>query len=429
MSPDLAAARAKHALFVAYHYPPESSSSGVLRTLKHTRYLGRFGWRVTVLTLDRDAYPVTDPKLEEQIPGEVRVVRTRFIDVKRQLAIRGRYPSFFAIPDRWIGWWPWAVAAGRRILREDPVDVVYSTSPHATAHLVALALSRRSGIPWVADFRDPWYEEPPEPGTTRLVQFSARRLESLVARRASRIVASTTRLRDTLAARYPRKPKEHFVAIPNGYDEDDFSSAPEPSRPSSDYLLILHAGNINGTFRDPRPVFEAVRRVAEAGLVEAASIRIRFLGGGVFGKSSEMSQAVERAGLTSRVEFLPRVSYEAALAELGTAGVLLLLQASRDTVDLVPAKLFEYLRAGRPVLAIVPEGATAEVLREVGGGWVVNPSDTKGLCDTIVTAYKTWAGGGLDSVRADRSALDRFSRERLAAALGAQFDALLKASG
>src|ERR1700687_126639 len=82
----------KHALVVAYHYPPESSSSGVLRTLKYTRYLGRFGWRVTVLTLDREAYQVTDPKLEEQIPQTVRVVRTRYIEARRHLAIMGRYP-------------------------------------------------------------------------------------------------------------------------------------------------------------------------------------------------------------------------------------------------------------------------------------------------------------------------------------------------
>src|SRR5215470_15119189 len=219
----------RHALFVAYHYPPESSSSGVLRTLKYTRYLGGFGWRVTVLTLDRAAYEVTDPKLEEQIPKDVRVIRTPFIDVKRQLAIRGSYPSILAIPDRWSGWWPWAVAAGRRILQEGPVDMIYSTSPHATAHLVAWSLARRSGVRWVADFRDPWYEEPPEPGTTRLGQFAARRLERLVVRRADRIVASTGRLRDTLAARYPEKPITEFVSIPNGYDEADFSSIGKPS--------------------------------------------------------------------------------------------------------------------------------------------------------------------------------------------------------
>src|SRR3984893_368678 len=235
----------KHALFVAYHYPPEGSSSGVLRTLKHTRYLGRFGWRVTVLTLRREAYEVTDPNLEDQIPPDVRVLRTRFISVKRHLAIRGSYPSFLAIPDRWIGWWPWAVAAGRRVINHESVDLIYSTSPHATAHLIALELSRRSRIRWVADFRDPWYEEPPELGTTRLAHFAARKLEHVVVRHADRIVASTGRLRDALAARYSWKPRGKFVAIQNGYDEDDFASAVGAPRPSSDELLIVHAGSLS----------------------------------------------------------------------------------------------------------------------------------------------------------------------------------------
>src|SRR5215467_11009729 len=310
----------RHALFVAYHYPPESSSSGVLRTLKHTRYLGRFGWRVTVLTLKREAYEVTDPKLESQIPRDVRVVRTSAIDVKRHLAVRGSYPSFLAIPDRWSGWWPWAVAAGRRVLRADPVDVVYSTSPHATAHLIALSLAGRAELRWVADFRDPWYEEPPEPGTTRIGQVAARRLERLVAGRADLIVASTTRLRNTLTARYPGKP-EKFITIPNGYDEADFSSGVGPATPPPDELLIVHAGSLSRSFRDPRPLFEGVRRAAQSGLVDPTRIRFRFLGGGPFGESSEMQDAIKEARLSSRVEFVPRVPYEASLAELGRASL------------------------------------------------------------------------------------------------------------
>src|SRR6266542_1225757 len=268
----------KHALFVAFHYPPESSSSGVLRTLKYTRYLGRVGWRVTVLTLRREAYEVADPKLEGQIPPEVRVIRTRFISVKRHLAIRGSYPSFLAIPDRWIGWWPWAVAAGRRVIKDESVDLIYSTSPHATSHLIGFELSRRSRIPWVADFRDPWYEEPPETGTTRIAHFAARRLERAVVRQADRIVASTGRLRDTLAIRYPWEPNRKFVAIANGYDEDDFARAAGMPKPSPDELLIVHAGTISADFRDPRPLLQAVRGAAQAGLVEPGRIRIRFLG-------------------------------------------------------------------------------------------------------------------------------------------------------
>ncbi len=414
----------RHALFVAYHYPPESSSSGVLRTLKYTRYLGRFGWRVTVLTLNREAYPVTDPKLEDQIPAEVRVIRTRFIDVKKHLAIRGSYPSFFAIPDRWSGWWPWAVAAGRKVLREDPVDVIYSTSPYATAHLIARSLAGPA-LRWVADFRDPWYEEPPEPGTTRLGHFAARRLERLVAGRADLIVASTTRLRNMLAARYPGQLPDEFIAIPNGYDEADFSSVLGSSASSLDELLIVHAGSLSERFRDPRPLFEAVRRAAQTGLVDPSRIRFRFLGGGPFGESAEMKEAVKGAGLIARVEFLPRVSYQASLTELRRASMLLLLQASKDTVDLVPAKLFEYLRAGRPVLALAPLGATSEVLNDTRGGWVVDPADMDSLRDAIVTAYRAWTSGDLGRLTATSATLGQYNREYLAGVLAEYFEALL----
>jgi glycosyltransferase involved in cell wall biosynthesis len=419
----------RHALFVAYHYPPESSSSGVLRTLKYTRYLGELGWRVTVLTLRRDAYRIVDADLEDQIPADVHVVRTRFVDLKRHVAIRGGYPACLAIPDRWIGWWPWAVAAGQRIIKEQPVDLIYSTSPYATAHLIGGFLSRRARKPWVADFRDPWYEEPPAPGTAWLAHRAARRLERLVVRRADRIVASTMRLRDGLAARYPGEPTTKFVAIPNGYDEDDFSGMEEPSTAPSDQLLFMHAGGINATFRDPRPLLAAAGWAIQAGLVDPAFLRFRFLGGGPFAASREIQQAVERAGLSAKVEFPPRVPYQEALAELRRAGVLVLLQASRDTVDLVPAKLFEYLRVGRPVLAVAPDGATAEVLRATGGGWAVDPADHKGLRDALAAVYRAWADGSLDSVTADRAVLARFSRERLASELAVQFDTVLRPRG
>ena len=417
--------RNRHALFVAFHYPPEASSSGVLRTLKYTRYLGDHGWRITVLTLNRRAYDVQDSGLESQIPAAVRVVRTPFVDVKRHLSLRGVYPGSLAVPDRWIGWWPWAVREGRRIMRTDPVDLVYSTSPHATAHLVALALVRSARVPWVTDFRDPWYEEPPEPGTLRVVHWAGRHLERRVIRRAARVVASTEQLRDALATRYRTEPREKFCAIANGYDEEDFESRPSLDGPPASELLILHAGSVNPTFRDPRPLFAAVREAARRGALDTSNMRFRFLGAGPFGESAEMTRAVEAAGLAGRVEFRPRVPYERALVEQASAGLLLLLQASTDTADLVPAKLFEYLRARRPVLALVGPGATAEFLGKTGGGWVVDPRSPDALRDTLATAYKTWHTGTLDTVTADPRVLKGFSRAQLAAELAVQFDRLV----
>lgn len=409
---------------MAFHYPPEASSSGVLRTLKYTRYLEAHGWRVTVLTVRPDAYETVDAGLERQIPASVRVVRTPFVNTKRHLSIGGAHLAATAIPDRWIGWWPWGVRAGRRILAADPPALIYSTSPHATAHLIAGTLAHRAGLPWVTDFRDPWYEDPPEPGTPRLLQWATRRLERRVIRRSVCVIASTTRLRDDLAARYPGEPREKFVAIPNGFDEADFAALGPVAPASRDEMLLVHAGSINPEFRDPRPVFAAIADAARAGRMDLGRVRLRFLGGGAYGDSREVARAVEEAGLAGRVELVGRVPYQDALRELAAADVLLLLQASADTVGLVPAKLFEYLRSGRPVLALVPPGASREVLQEVGGGWAVDPRDASALREALVSAFGAWRAHGLAELGARPERLKGFTREHLAAELAGHFNAV-----
>lgn len=402
----------RHVLIVAFHYPPEASSSGVLRTLKYTRYLAQFGWRSTVITTDVSAYDVTNDQLLEQIPDDVRVIRTRFVNSKRHLAISGRYPAVLAIPDNWIGWWPWAVSAGKRVLKSDPPDVVYSTSPHATAHLIAARLARLAKLPFVTDFRDPWHEEPPEPGTPTVVARAAKWLERRVIARSDRVVASTYGLRDTLRRRYSEEAEDKICAIVNGYDEADFKAIEFSKEPGSE-LLIVHAGNINREFRDPRPMFRAVHAAHQEGALDVLKIRFRFIGAGGYADSDEVKQCLRDCGLTGRVEFLPRMPYEEALKVLGSADILLLLQASEDTRDLVPAKLYEYLRAQRPVLALVFEGASEDVMRETGGGWSVNPRDAVKLQAAVSASYSAWNDQRLDQFTASREVLKRFDRRTL----------------
>ena len=413
----------KHALFVVFHYPPEASSSGVLRTLKFSRYLRECGWEVTVLTLQRDAYEVTDAKLEEQIPDWVRVVRTNYLNTRRHLSIRGRYAAIAAVPDTWIGWYPWAVAAGRKIIAERPVDLVFSTSPHATAHLIARKLSKHARVPLVIDFRDPWHEEPPEPGTPAVVSWFAPRIERRVVIAATHVVTSTTQLRDLLRERYRDQAPDKFTAILNGYDDADFAELSQRPATSSDRLVIVHAGNINADFRDPIPLLRAIARAGARGQLDPSKILLRFIGGGAYGDSDTVRAAVRESGLSGSVEFLGRVPYTEALAELSKADLLLLLQASEDTMSLVPAKLYEYLRAMRPVLALVLPGATSEVLAMTGGGWLANPRDSGELEATLVEIYNRWAAGTLRDHHANMDVLRRFDRRNLTRELAAIFDA------
>ena len=414
----------KHALIVAFHFPPEASSSGVLRTLKYARYLEEYGWRVTVITLKRSAYLITDPKLEEQIPKSAHVVRTRYINVKRHLAIRGRYPAILAVPDTWSGWWPWAVTAGNAAIARERPDIIYSTSPHATAHLIAGHLARRWKLPWVVDFRDPWFEDPPEPDTPAIVHWFARRLEAKVVARADHIVASTKHLKEMLVARYLRESPTKFSVIPNGYDEADFKALSEQPYAKQRQLTIVHTGSVNADFRDPRPLFRAIRTAADQGLLDVSTLSLRFIGGGTFGESAEMLQCLNETGLQQTVSFLPRVSYDEVIKELGHADIALLLQASTDTAALVPAKLYEYLRSQKPVLALVNPGASQELISETAGGWAIEPCDHKGLTAVIVEIYRLWDSGELIHKGASLHAVEQYSRQNLTGALADIFNSL-----
>jgi glycosyltransferase involved in cell wall biosynthesis len=418
----------RHALFVAFHFPPEAGSSGVLRTLKYVRYLHEFGWRVTVVAPRVDAYAVTDLELETQLPASCRVVRTGYLSTRRHLSLVGRYPALLALPDVWVGWFPWAVAAGRRVLKADPIDLVYSTSPHATAHLIARSIARRIRRPWVADFRDPWFEEPPEPGAPDGLLFRSldRRLERSVIESCSAVVASTTGLCELLRKRYPYVFHEKFCAIFNGYDEADFKDMDIEISGHGDRMNIVHAGSLNPKFRDPRPLFRALRRCADTRRIDLARVRLRLVGGGAFAGSEVVRAAINSLGLDDVVQIVPRVPYAQSLHELANSDLLLLIQASTDTVSLVPAKLYEYLRTQRPVLALVHPGATGEVIEMTGGGWMVAPEDEFRLADVLSEAYRGWRANTLRDVVADLNVLRRFDRKALTGELANLFDRLLQ---
>lgn len=414
----------RHALFIAFHFPPEASSSGVLRTLKYARYLPERGWRVSVVTADVAAYAVRDAALEAQVPAGTRIVRARARNTKRDFAWRGKYPALLAVPDVWIGWMAYAVRAGRELMAEDAVDVVYSTSPHATAHLIAGRLARGANLPWVTDFRDPWIEDPPEAGTPN--GFVYRRVNRWLERRTIRdstvVVTSTTHLRDMLRARYPAEPADKIRSILNGYDEADFSIVDTAPLPRGSRLRIVHAGSINADFRDPRPLFGALGRMIRSGRLNAAECELRFIGAGPFGDAPAVRNAIEAAGLADAVRFVPRVPYEESLRELAAADLLLLLQASDDTVGLVPAKLYEYLRAQKPTLALVRDGAVTEVLAVTGGGVAVDPAHVDALETVIADLVAEWRADRLAARIASLPILRRFDRRALAGELATVFD-------
>jgi glycosyltransferase involved in cell wall biosynthesis len=377
---------------IAYHYPPEGGSSGVLRALKFSKYLPGNGWIPHILTLRQSLYPVRDEGLLRDIPAEAVVHRTLAFDNARHLAIKGRHLAFLGVPDRFVSWFFFGVARGLRIIRKERLQAIYSTSPPATAHLIAAALKSFTDTRWIADFRDPWIEEGffPVPGSIRCRVESA--LEQMVMRRCDCIVVTTPHLKTEFLSRYPDLPSDKIQVVYNGYDESDFSKISVET--GAERFEIIHAGLVTPEFRNPLPLLETVSTLIAEGSLLREQVKITFLGGDWWVSSCEFTAEVKRLGLDGVVNVERRVSHQEALKRLAQAGVLLLLQASDDTRSLIPAKAFEYLRIGRPILALTLEGATADLLKDRDHCFVIKPTDLVGLKNAVLALYDLWRKGG-----------------------------------
>jgi glycosyltransferase involved in cell wall biosynthesis len=411
-------------LMVVHHYPPDGSSSGVLRPLKFSKYLPDHGWVPHILTLQEWLYPVKDDSLMSDIPGEAVVHRTFALDSSRHLAIRGRYFSCSAIPDRFASWFPFGVLKGLRVIRSAGIHVLYSTSPSPTAHLIAGALKLTTKVPWVADFRDPWVEEGifPPPGTLRYRVEST--LERLVVQHADRLLVTTPHLGREFIRRYPQCPADKVQVIYNGYDQADFQQLPQARK--NDRFEILHAGLVTPEFRNPQPLLRAIASLFAEGLLKHEDVRISFLGGGSYVSSAEFAAMVQQAGLAGVVAVFDRVPHEEALRYQAQAAVLLLLQASDDTRALIPAKAFEYLRLNRPILALVLDGATTELLNGMEACFAVDPADQDKLRHAILTLYRAWQQSP-EGQSISRS-ITRYERKNLTAEFARLLDQMTKRS-
>lgn len=357
MLPEQTAGR-RRALMVAFHFPPQAGSSGILRTLNFVKNLTPLGWDSSVLTATPRAFEEQRNDLVDSIPTTTHVLRATAFDAARHLSIQGKYPRMFALPDRWSSWWPAAVWLGLREIRRQHPDLVWSTYPIATAHLIGGTLSRLSGLPWVADFRDPMINRgyPSDPWQRRVWQW----LEERVLRYASACVFTTPHAAQAYAARYPEQAGKCHV-IENGFDDEAFEQVQanregvEPGR-----LLLLHSGLIYPKDRDPSTFFAAVRRLIEAGQLDAAHLCIRFRAPH---HDAEVKACAEQHGLSHCVDVAPPIPYHRAIAEMMGADLLLVFQGSNFNTQ-IPAKIYEYLRAQRPLLGVLdPAGGTAAQLK------------------------------------------------------------------
>lgn len=358
-------------LMIAYHFPPMRGSSGIQRTLKFAQYLPALGWQPVVLSAHPRAYPDPGPDQMADIAPDLPVHRAFAIDTARHLAVRGRYAGWMALPDRWVSWLVGAVPAGVRLVRRHRPLVLWSTYPIATAHLIGYVLRRLTGLPWVADMRDPMTDEGYPQGA--LVRRACLWIERRTLETCTVAVCTTAGAVATYRRRFPHLPAGRLRLIENGYDEESFDQAagsrpPQPVDPPGQAgitrpMVLLHSGVIYPSERDPAPLCAALAQLLATGAIGPGTLRVVLR---ATGHDPLLNQLVASHGLAGIVELAPPLPYRAALAEMLSADGLLLLQAANCNHQ-VPAKLYEYLRAGRPVLALTDAaGDTAATLRAAG---------------------------------------------------------------
>lgn len=354
----------KRVLMIAFHFPPMRGSSGILRTLKFSRYLPEFDWEPIILTAHPRAYASISNDQAGEIADRVAVYRAFALDTSRHLSLMGRYPTLLALPDRWVSWSLGAVPMGLYLIRKYRPDVIWSTYPIATAHLIGLSLSRLTGLPWVADFRDPMtdVDYPPDPLTRRMFQW----IEKKSVNYCTKAVLTTPGAIDNYKERFPQTPASHFHLIENGYDEENFAAA-ESSRveeqKKSARLVLIHSGIIYPSERDPTQFFEALAVLTRQGLISHTDLHVILR---ATAHDEYLLRLIDQYGIGDIVSLAPPIPYREALSEMLAADGLLILQASNCN-NQIPAKLYEYMRARRPILALTdPTGNTAAALISMG---------------------------------------------------------------
>lgn len=361
----------RRVLLIAFHYPPCATSSGMQRTLAFSRDLHAHGWDPIVLTVDPRAYQRTSEGQIADIPSYVDVHRARAIDVSRLLSVSGRYVARLAVPDQWWAWSWTALLHARRLVEAAKVDVIWSTYPIASAHVLASRLHRLTGRPWIADFRDPmveyvesmqqWFPKDEALRRSRLA------IERNALEKCARAVYCTSGASRIVSDRYAGVFDSKLAVIPNGFDEDAFQVADsfrKETAGGATRRVLLHSGTIYpGADRDPTALFRAVRQLLDEGLVDPTSFELRLRD-----PSNEeyFTRLAQQHGVSSVVSILPPLPYYHALAEMMEVSALLVLQGHTSN-PAVPAKLYEYLRAQRPIIGLVdPAGETAATLAGVG---------------------------------------------------------------
>jgi glycosyltransferase involved in cell wall biosynthesis len=426
----------KNVLMIAYSFPP-LGGSGVQRIVKYAKYLPAFGWEPIILTVDekRESQEITDTSLQDELPKGLKIYRSRYLGFSDLLHFPNKNRKVnsknsgnsvsvlenlvykfkdiarsLIIPDGKVGWYPFAIRKGKQIFNENNIDIIYSTSPFRTAHLIAMSLAKKYRKPWVADFRDPWTHFCIPKRFITLLKKWEEFMGKNVLRETEKIIIAWPAIQDNLISQYGDHCQK-TVLIHNGFDEQDFQNIiPKTFKK----FTIIHTGTFYKE-RSPEALFRAISSLLSKKPVLRNNIQIIFIGR----KEPFIKKLIEENNLNDIVLTVPYLPHKECLSYLLGADMLFL-----NTIqNYVPGKTFEYLRSGKPILALVSNDTTvAEIVNSTKSGVVIDPTKTEEIKDAILGMYGKYKKGMLKLNREDDSVIYQYERKELTRKLAEAFN-------
>ena len=416
-------------LVIAYYFPP-MGLSGVQRTAKFVKYLPKYGWKPTVLTVSPTGYYALDPSLLAEVEqAGTEIVRASSLDPNRLFKNQKvvKMPSegmrkllqfvgdTFFIPDTKIGWKPKALRAAKDLLQREQFDLIFATAPPQTDFLIAEALKKKFKLPLVLDYRDAWLDYPFKYYPTPLHRYLHYRLEKRVVKAADRIIVTVRRVKESLLKHYLALDYHDVVIVPQGYDPDDLESAMPRKASARRKMRITHAGTFYAA-RNPSVFLQALHNVVRNVPALRGRIEISLIGN----IRDEDKLLVNKLGLQNDVSFLGYLEHKECTRYLLESDVLWLVL---DNDFQSPGKLYEYIGARKPILGSVIDSYIKQLILETKAGVCVPLRDIKAHEQALLDLFARYERNQLKQIPAEF--VQKFNRLVLTGELARQFESLM----
>ena len=415
-------------LMIANQFPP-MGGSGVQRTLKFVKHLRAFGYEPIVFTRDTKNTKLRDESLLADVPEGVEIIRTPSWDLTEGPSVFGLAGKVIArkmlVPD---GDRLWARMAQKRVIEEIEkrgIELIYTTSAPYSDHLLGLYVKKKlPHVKWVADFRDEWtnnpytLDNPHSPSRTK----KEKAMEAAVLQTADWLITNTPVMRKNFVEIHGLD-GANFDWIPNGYDVEDFAALDKTPQENAKFT-VTYTGLLYGR-RKPDTFFDAVGQLISEGAIPKDGLDIRLIGNY---HVERLEKSIAQYGLTGCVRILPYMPHKDCLQELLRSDALLLLEGSGRGADaFFTGKVFEYMNTGRPVIAVLPEGAAAGLVRESKIGETADFDSVEEIKALFLRFYEQYRDKTL-TFAPDMAVIGRFERKVLTGELAEVFGKAMGAS-